>query len=258
LMQGPVTVFDTDTYAGDARLDDLAPGQKRLLSYALDLKCQVEMQRKSTPSQTVSIRIAKGTMIVRSKHIDKRTYRVKNDDTKPRTLLIEQPYQPDWKLVEPPEPFERTRQHYRFRLTVQANSTAELPVRLERYDAERVILTEAGLDTIRIYLRSDVLSHQLRQALQRVVEMRQDIDQTLQHIQNLQQRLNEIDKDQQRIRRNMRELPRNSQLFAKYLKKLDQQESRIEDLRKQLADLQQRQQQQRRDLQQYLLSLEVS
>src|SRR5262249_729725 len=44
LMQGPVTVFDHDAYAGDARIDDLAPGQDRLISYALDLKVEVEPQ----------------------------------------------------------------------------------------------------------------------------------------------------------------------------------------------------------------------
>ncbi len=38
LMQGPITLFDSGTYAGDARIEDLPPGQDRLISYALDLK----------------------------------------------------------------------------------------------------------------------------------------------------------------------------------------------------------------------------
>src|SRR5207244_3366397 len=42
LMQGPITVFDSGAYAGDARMEDLAPGQERLISYALDLKTEVE------------------------------------------------------------------------------------------------------------------------------------------------------------------------------------------------------------------------
>lgn len=42
LMQGPITVFDGNAYAGDARIEDLAPGQDRLLSCALDLKTEVE------------------------------------------------------------------------------------------------------------------------------------------------------------------------------------------------------------------------
>ncbi len=34
LMQGPITVFDGGTYAGDARIEDIAPGGQRLLTYA--------------------------------------------------------------------------------------------------------------------------------------------------------------------------------------------------------------------------------
>src|SRR5262249_13727631 len=33
LMQGPLTVFDNNTYAGDARILDLQPSEERLLSY---------------------------------------------------------------------------------------------------------------------------------------------------------------------------------------------------------------------------------
>src|SRR5437868_5995979 len=46
LMQGPITVFDGGAYAGDARIEDLAPGQERLISYALDLKVEVDPQSK--------------------------------------------------------------------------------------------------------------------------------------------------------------------------------------------------------------------
>ncbi len=41
LLQGPVTVFDEGRYAGDARLDDVPPGQTRLLSYGIDLQTSV-------------------------------------------------------------------------------------------------------------------------------------------------------------------------------------------------------------------------
>jgi hypothetical protein len=52
LMQGPIPVFDAGTYAGDARIEDLAPGQERLLSL---------MPRRSTsrPCARKSSRTAK-------------------------------------------------------------------------------------------------------------------------------------------------------------------------------------------------------
>ncbi|HEX8911235.1 MAG TPA: hypothetical protein VF796_02665, partial [Humisphaera sp.] len=41
LLQGPVTVLEAGSYAGDARLDDVPPGQSRLLSYGVDLNVVV-------------------------------------------------------------------------------------------------------------------------------------------------------------------------------------------------------------------------
>ena len=60
LMQGPITVFDGGVYAGDAKIDDIAPGSQRLLSYALDLDTEVAPESKGQPEQLVSVRLVKG------------------------------------------------------------------------------------------------------------------------------------------------------------------------------------------------------
>ena len=45
LLQGPITVLDAGAYAGDARIDDVPPGQERLISYGIDLQVLVERHR---------------------------------------------------------------------------------------------------------------------------------------------------------------------------------------------------------------------
>ena len=67
LMQGPITVFDADTYAGDARMDDLAAGQERLISYALDIKTEVEPRSEGGSNEVVSVALRKGTLLVSRK-----------------------------------------------------------------------------------------------------------------------------------------------------------------------------------------------
>src|SRR5215211_2866676 len=42
LLQGPVTVLDAGSYAGDAKIDDVPPGQERLLSYGVDQQMIVD------------------------------------------------------------------------------------------------------------------------------------------------------------------------------------------------------------------------
>ena len=66
-MQGPITVFDDNVYAGDAKIEDLAPGSQRLISYAMDLDTEVAPESKDTPEQLVSVRLDKGTLIATNK-----------------------------------------------------------------------------------------------------------------------------------------------------------------------------------------------
>ena len=51
LMQGPITVFDDNTYAGDALIQDIPPGSARLIGYALDLDTEVAPESKGQPEQ---------------------------------------------------------------------------------------------------------------------------------------------------------------------------------------------------------------
>ena len=64
LMQGPITVFDGGTYAGDARISDLPAGDKRLISYSLDQKREVAVRRPSKPSELISLKVTRGVLIV--------------------------------------------------------------------------------------------------------------------------------------------------------------------------------------------------
>src|SRR5262249_20060496 len=109
LMQGPITVFDSGSYAGDARIEDLAPGQDRLISYALDLKTEVDPKSKSEPETLVKVKINRGTFQATKKQITEKSYAVHNKDQKKKTVLVEHPIRSDWKLEEPSEPSERTR-----------------------------------------------------------------------------------------------------------------------------------------------------
>ncbi|MGH7182538.1 MAG: hypothetical protein ACREJN_11235, partial [Nitrospiraceae bacterium] len=94
LMQGPITLFDSGAYAGDARIEDLPPGQDRLISYALDLKTEVEPTLQGGTQELATVSLKKDTMLISRRLVEDRTYLVKNRDAKPKTVLIEQPYRP--------------------------------------------------------------------------------------------------------------------------------------------------------------------
>ena len=257
LMQGPVTVFDADVYAGDARLADLAPGQERLISYAIDLKTEVEPVSAAAQRELVTASLRKGVLVVTRRAISEISYRVRNRDQRVKTVLIEHPFRPQWKLTEPQAATERTRDVYRFALSVEPDAGTTLRVREEQPRQEIVQLTDAGPDVMAYYIRAEQVSLQVKAALQKVVQLRTQLDQTVERLQQNKQHIADIVEEQQRIRHNMERLSRNADLYTRYVRKLDTQETEIEQLRQEAKRLAAAETQQREALQTYLLSLEL-
>jgi hypothetical protein len=258
LMQGPITLFDSGTYAGDARIEDLPPAQDRLISYALDLKTEVEPTFEGGTQELATVSLKKGTMLVSRRLIEDRTYLIKNRDAKTKTVLIEQPYRVDWKLAEPKEPTERTRDMYRFSVSVDPGKSATLRVKETLPIQESILLMESGVDKIIHYQQAKEVSQKVKEALQRVVQLRSKLDDTRAQRMRLDQRIAEITAEHGRIRENMQRLQQNSDLYNRYVKKLDQQETELEKLRKEIEASKNTEDEQRRELQSYVMNLDVA
>lgn len=256
LLQGPITVFDGGVYAGDAQLGDVTAGQERLLSYALDLRMEIEPQRVAEQEALVSASLRKGTLLVTRKQVSEKTYIVTNRDQKPKTALIEHPARPEWKLVEPKAP-ERTRDAYRFAVAAKAGESARLQVREERPIQQTIAMADAGPNVIALYVQAREVSPRVKEALGRVVAFRSRLDRTAAKRGDTEKRVEEITKEQGRIRDNMGRVPANSELHARYLAKLGQQETEIESLRKELAALRSEERSQKQEMEEYLLKLDV-
>ncbi len=258
LMQGPITLFDSGTYAGDARIEDLPPGQDRLISYALDLKTEVEPVLEGGTQELATVSLKKGTMLISRRMIEDRTYHVKNRDAKAKTVLIEQPSRADWKLVEPKEPAERTRDLYRFSVSVEPGKSATLRVKETLPVQESILLITSGIDQIVFYQQAKEVGQNVKDALQHVVQLRSKLDHSRAQRTRLDQRTTEITAEHARIRENMQRLQQNSELYHRYVKKLDQQETELEKLRKEIESLKNTEEEQRRELQNYVMNLDVA
>jgi len=258
LLQGPITVFDGGVYAGDARIEDLPPGQERLISYAMDLKTEVEPVSEPEQRELVTVSLRKGTLLATHKARAETTYNIRNRDQKPHLVLIEHPFRADWQLVAPSTATERTRDVYRFAVTVAPGEGTRLRVREERPLQQSVALTDSGPDVLAYYLRATQVSDKVKEALQRVSTLRDRLDQTVQQGRRLEQQIHDIAQEQARIRENMGKLAQNSELYNRYVRKLDQQETEIDKIRKDIEALKQTEAQQRSELNDYLMGLDIS
>ena len=257
LMQGPITVFDDGAYAGDAQIQDTAPGSERLISYAVDLDVEVAPNAKTEPEQIVSARLAKGILYATHKYMRVHDYVVKNSGDQSVTLLVEHPIETGWELVEPAEPAEKTRDQYRFKVEVAAGKTQTLKIPEDRVVTQTVELTNIQDPQVRIFLAAKSISDEVKQALQEIVRRQQEIMEASRERQQYQQQIDEITREQDRIRNNMGQLPRDSELYRRYVAKFSDQEDEIEQLRVQAQEAQQKMEELRQSLDNYILSLEI-
>jgi hypothetical protein len=257
LMQGPITVYADGSYAGDARIHDLQPGEERLISFALDLGTEVAPQVGASSETLVTVRIDKGILYATTKVRSVKTYVVRNRSLHDRILLIEHPFRPEFKLLSPEKPFEQTRDLYRFELNVPAGKTATLEVVEEQIVVQQVILTNVDDQTILRYVSGKNVSTALKEALAKAVELKRKLQATRREIAQAERQLKAILDDQARLRANLERVPPGSEAYKRYLQKFDEQEVQIEKLQEEIKKLQAKEDEQRKAYEDYLADLNV-
>jgi hypothetical protein len=259
LTQGPVTVFENFAYAGDARIDEIQPGETRLLSYAIDLGTEVEPQAGLTqPQSLMTVKVVRGVLHATFKHQQSRCYLVKNRSNHTRRVWIEHPYRCDWHLVNSPKPIERTREVYRFEVKAEPNKPARLEVVEEQPVVNRFVLTGCADETVQLYLRAARSSPEIKKALKKLLQLRADQSEVQAALAREQSALNTIVQDQERMRANMGRVPPASQAYKRYLKKFDDQETEIEERRAKVVKLQAAAEKQRKVVEDYVVSLDIN
>jgi hypothetical protein len=257
LMQGPITVFEGSSYAGDSRVLDLQPNEERLLSYAVDLGTEVETVNDNPKHTLTKVKAVKGVLYSTTRQVEGRTYRAVNRSGQDRTLLIEHPYRPDFHLTSKDQPAERARDVYRFELKLPADKSASENVTEERDVTSGVALTNTDDNSIRVLIQNDVTTPKVKEALRRALELKGKVETTRQDLAHAQQQLTDIERDQQRIRANLKETPPTAEAYKKYLAKLDSQETEVDKLRDQIKKLQEDQLTRQKDYESFLANLDV-
>jgi hypothetical protein len=223
----------------------------------MDLDTEVALETTGKPEELVSVKITKGTMTSHRKFERTQTYTVKNSDGEKKTVLVEQMLEPQWKLIAPEKPSEKTRDRYRFAVTAEPGKPAKLVVVEEQSVSQQWALTNLDDNTIAYYLKAKVVSDEVKQALTQIVEKRQAIEKAKRDLAVLQSQVTVIEQEQTRIRQNMQQLDRTSDLYARYIKKFGDQEDQVEQLRQQMVQADQRVARAQQDLDTFLIGLDV-
>ena len=232
LAQGPVTVFEGSTYAGDARLLDTPPKDERLIAYAVDLATEVIPQVGEGTTKITKVKATKGIVTIGRKAREVVVYKIVNKADADRMLLIEHPNRTNqqFKLVETAKPVEELAHVYRFEKKVPAGESAEFKVIEDRDFGEETILTNANDDGIRFVINLSESSPALKAKLNDALKLKAVWDTATRELQQVAADIARIGADQDRIRKNLRDTPKEAEVYDDYLKKLSAQEKEMDAL----------------------------
>lgn len=237
LAGGPITIYQDGLYAGDAQVTDVAPGDSRLISYALDSDLIVGRETPTYQGDITSLAISNGVLTVTRKQRQVQTFTMRNKASEAKTVLLQIPIDTNYTLVEPKVPSEKSPTEYRFEVVVPAKATTPFKFAGERVVYESVIVLNADIDTLAAYAKNTHVSPVLKTALNGVVIRRNKLRELQNRRAYIEKQIEEISAEQTRIRSNMNSLGRSSDLYKRYVAKLSAQESQIETLRREVARL---------------------
>ena len=260
LDAGSLAVVDAGAFAGEGLIDPIKPGERRLISFAADIGVQVDARRGESPGRITKVAIAKGVVTQNSEQRERRTYTIRNDDSQPRLVIIEHPRRQGWTLVSVTAD-ESTSGVHRFRVTAPAGQTTTFHVDEVLQGATTFAVAEFHRERLLAITaeRGDARAA-LEKAMAPIFAKSAELDAIEAEIAKANAEIEAITADQQRVRQNMSVLKGTSEerrLLQRYTRQLEDQETRLDALKKESANLTTRQTRAGQELEELIAGLAI-
>jgi hypothetical protein len=237
---GPITVYDAGAYGGEALMETLKAGDKRLISYAVDLGTRITEAFGTRQAIVREIHVNRGILTSKVAAEETRTYTIRNVDQKAKTLLIEHPLRAGYTLLNQ-KAAEKTATAYRFEIPLAAGASQTFPISEERIYDQNFSVSSMTPDSLLTYVRNRDLTDSGRKQLQRVADQKSQIAANDRAIQQTETSIRDLTSDEERIRRNIESLNAVSgqqQQVQNYAHQIETHEQQLAALRDKQAELQ--------------------
>jgi len=240
---GPITVYDGGAYAGEALVETVKQGDKRLISYGIDIGTRITTNHDSTQDAVREVRFRRGVLTTRAAVRETKTYTIRNVDAKAKTLIIEHPARSGYRLLGNLKPVETTATRHRFPVNLAPSSSDKFAVEEERLFDQTYSLLSTTPDFLLTFVRNQALSNDGRRQLEAIIAKKREITQVNNDISRTNQERTDLEKDQERVRQNLSALNRvagQQDQVNRYAKQLADAEGQLASLRDRASDLQKR------------------
>jgi hypothetical protein len=240
LPAGVLTLYDSDTnavsFAGDARLGGLPPGETRLLSFARDLRTTIETKQSSRPDTMTAFSVADGvlTYTVLTRQVIQIAATAPAHEA--RDVLLEIPKSDTDQtltLDNGKTPVtEQTATAFRIAVSLKPDETRTVTAWLDQPVQQTVALIDGDDTVLESIVGAEKLNPFGRTALRHILALKQDEARKGAELDRLRKRQDDLLADEDRIRKNLAAVAATDALRSRLTRALDADETAIEELRK--------------------------
>jgi hypothetical protein len=256
LPAGPITVYDGNIYAGDALMEYLGIGEKRIISWGDDLSVSANVVQGAARNIS-AVNISGGIMTVTRKIVNERTYNIRSSDTNSKRIVIEHPITRGATLTEPTAIGEQTDFAYRFVRNLNANENLSLIVKEESPVLEKITLTRLSTDSFLSYTTNTEIPANVRAALQGAIELRKKVDAQKIALGSLEAQKTNLLSEEDRTRSNIEAVGNSSAQGQNYLNRLSNLDTQIDKVNADIDTARTAVQDAQKEYDTYLSNLEI-
>ena len=229
----------------------------------MDLAVRVSADVDSEMQQVRHVRIYRGVMFQTREVRERKTYTIRNEDSSARVIVIEHPVRNGWVLAsDAPKPEEASAAYYRFREVCGTEEHHQIDNRRVDAPHQSYSITNLTGDQLKLFVDQKInRSGNRKGAAESSRAERRVVASGIRfrdHVRNNE--MKSIFDDQQRLRENMKSLkgsPEERTLTQRYTRQLDDQETRLETLRREVAQIEVQKQQAQAELDKMIEELSV-
>ncbi len=239
LEGGPVTVFEGDSYVGEAMLDTMRQEDERLTPYSVELGITVKHEESHVRENYTRV-VKSGTYIYKYyRQLRKTRYDFNSRLDRKIDAYLDHRFQYAVR-EDTPEPAEITDNFWRFKVELAPKKSTEFTVCEVSEQAESIEISGIAKTAIHQMVSEKLISEKTKAELEKIADKAEEIEKLEEEIAKKERQEQKIEKGQKRLRENLKALGNTSEeakLRQKYVSSLAKEEEHIEKLRREAAGL---------------------
>ena len=244
LERGPSTIIYDDNLAGEAIIPFLNKGDTRLLNYAVEQAVIITHEEESENLSVHRVTFGSGYSYEYYYTNLMVTYKIKNKTDEEKELYLDHPKNYDYKFIEKPVDPEETPNYWRFKITLKPKDAINFKLKEQRENYSSNYLWNYNKEDLQkrvvFYVKRKFIDPEMEKKLKDIAGYIQILNNLKAKEEKLNEERNLMTGEQVRLRENISVLGNDSQsisLKERYIKKLNDQESRFEEIIKDLEIL---------------------